>query len=117
MERLITLVQAKAHLGITTPPGDVDDPMLQLKVDAAQMVILNYVGRTAYGLGVAALWTDPDETPADVQHAALIMFAEFFRFRGDDPDFASDRPIRNPDQDLPPVVLGLLRRYGDPVLQ
>ena len=117
MERLITLAQAKAHLGITTPQGDVDDPTLQQKVDAAQMVILNYVGRTAHGIALAALWTDPDETPADVRQCTLIMVAEFFRFRGDDPDFASDRPQRWADSDLPPVVLGMLRRYGDPVLQ
>ena len=117
MERLITLVQAKAHMGITTPPGDVDDPMLQLKADAAQMFVLNYVGRTAYGLALAQLWTDPLETPPDVQHATLIMFAEFHRFRGDDPDFASDRPIRAVGSDAPPVVEGLLRRYGDPVLR
>lgn len=117
MERLITLEQAKAQLGITTPPGHVDDPMLQLKADAAQLFVLNYVSRTAHGLAVAALWTDPAETPADVQHATLIMFAEFFRFRGDDPDFASDRPIRAADADAPPSVIGLLRRYGDPVLQ
>ena len=117
MERLITLSDAKGHMGITTLPGDVDDPMLQLKLDGAQMFVLNYVGRTAYGLGLAMLWTDPDETPADVKHAVLIMFAEFLRFRGDDPDFASDRPQRWADSDAPPVVIGLLRRYGDPVLQ
>lgn len=117
MERLITLAIGKQHLGILTPPGHVDDPILQLKLDAAQMVILNYVGRTAVGLALTVLWTDPDETPADVQAATLIIFAELYRFRGDDPDFASDRAQRWADTDLPPVVLGLLRRYGDPVLQ
>ena len=71
MERLITLAQAKAHLGITTPDGHVDDPMLQLKADAAQLFVLNYVGRTATGIALVATWTDPVETPADVQHAAL----------------------------------------------
>ena len=117
MERLITLDEAKAHFGITTPPGHIDDPMLQLKVDAAQMFVINYVARTAYGIALAATWETPDDTPADVKAATLIMFAELHRFRGDDADFASERPTRWADTDAPPVVLGLLRRYGDPVLQ
>lgn len=117
MERLATLEQAKAHLGITTPAGHVDDPNLQQKLDAAQVVILNYVGRTAYGAQVAAVWETPEDTPPDVTLCALVMCAEFWRFRGDDPDFASDRPQRWADSDLPPVVIGILRRYGDPVLQ
>jgi hypothetical protein len=117
MERLITLDEGKAHLGITTPPGHVDDPMLQLKLDAAQLFVMNYVGRTATGAALVLTWEQPDDTPADVKAAALIMFAEFVRFRGDDPDFASDRPQRWADADAPPVVIGLLRRYGDLVLQ
>ena len=112
MERLVTLEQGKAHLGITTPPGHVDDPNLQLKLDGAQLWVLNYVGRTAPGLTLADSWMDPDTTPADAQAAALIMFAEFWRYRGDD----TDGPQRWADTDAPPVVLGLLRRYGGPVL-
>jgi hypothetical protein len=117
MERLATLVEAKGHLGIVTPPGHVDDPPLQLKLDAAQLVILNYVGRTTAGAAVVVTWDTPETTPADAKAATLVVFAELTRFRGDDPDFAADRPQRWPDTDLSPVVIGLLRRYCDPVLQ
>jgi gp6-like head-tail connector protein len=117
MERLITLSEGKAHLGITTPPGHVDDPALQLKLDAAQLFVVNYVGRTAARAEQVAAWDTPDATPADVKHATLVMFAEFFRFRGDDADFASERAQRAPGEDAPAVVVGLLRRYCDPVLQ
>lgn len=113
MERLATLVAFKAHLGITTPPGHADDPLLQQKLDAAQSVILTYVGRTAHGVTVVAEWIDPDTTPADVREATLFQGAELWRFRGDD----DTGPRRWDDQDLHPVVLGLLRRHGDPVLQ
>ena len=112
MERLVTLQQGKDHLGITTPAGHVDDPNLELKLDGAQLFVLNYVGRTTRGKAVVATWTDPTTTPADAQAAALILFAEFWRYRGDD----TDGPQRWADTDAPPVVLGLLRRYGGPVL-
>ena len=109
---LVTLDEGKAHLGITTPPLHVDDPMLQLKLDAAQQFVAHYVGRTAAGLALVATWTGPDATPFEIKAAILILFAEFWRFRGDDPD----GPQRWADTDAPPVVLGLLRRYGGPVL-
>jgi hypothetical protein len=113
VERLTTLVAFKAHLGITTPPGHVDDPLLQQKLDAAQQVILTYVGRTAYGATVVAAWVDPTTTPPDVQEYTRFQGAEFWRFRGDD----EIGPRRGDDTDLHPIVLGGLRRYGDPVLQ
>jgi hypothetical protein len=113
MERLTTLAAFKAHLGITTPPGHVDDPLLQQKLDAAQQVILTYVGRTAAGATVVAAWLNPTTTPADVQEYTLFQGAEFWRFRGDD----DTGPRRWDDADLHPIVLGGLRRYGGPVLQ
>ena len=114
IERFVTLEQAKAHLGITTPPGHVDDPRLQLQLDGAQFWVLGYVGRTVAGQTIVATWVDPLTTPADVQAAVLILVAEFWRFRGDDLEDAG--PPRCKDTDAPPVVLGLLRRYGGPVL-
>lgn len=112
MERLVTLAQGKAHLGITTPAGHVDDGKLQDELDAAQLWVVNYVGRTAAGVTLVDTWIDPATTPADARAAALILFAEFWRYRGDD----TDGPQRWTDTDGPPVVLGLLRRYGGPVL-
>ena len=112
MERLTTLERFKAHLGITTPAEHVDDPLLQQKLDAAQQVILNYVGRTAAGQALAADWTDPAATPTDVQEYVLFQASEFWRFRGDD----EIGPRRWDDSDLHPVIVGGLRRYGGPVL-
>jgi hypothetical protein len=114
MASVVTLVQGKAHLRITTPPGHIDDPDLQLKLDAAEGFVRRYVGRTATGQTVVATWTTPATMPPDAQAAVLLMLAELWRFRGD--DLEGHGAPRWMDQDAPPVVTGLLRRFCDPVL-
>jgi hypothetical protein len=114
MAALVTLAQAKAHLRLTTPPGDVDDPDVQLKLDAAEAFVRRYVGRSAAGQAVVDTWTTLETMDVDAQAAVLILLAEFWRFRGD--DLAGQGPPRWMDQDAPPVVIGLLRRFGDPVI-
>lgn len=78
---LVTLTQAKAHLRITLPaldPGDVD---LQLKLDQAEAIILNYLGT-----GADAAWVSPATVPGVVSAAILLMLAHLFEHRGDDQD-------------------------------
>jgi len=61
---LVTLQEGKDHLRLTTPAGDAGDPDLQLKLDAAEAIIVDY-------LKVA----DPTVFTADriVQQAILLQ--------------------------------------------
>jgi hypothetical protein len=113
---MVTLAQAKAHLGITTPDGHVDDANLQLKLNGAEAAIRRFVGRSAHGQTYVERWTDPAVTDPDAQAAVLLQFAELWRFRGDDPGSSTYAPARVGDGDLSPVVLGLLRRFSHSVL-
>jgi hypothetical protein len=113
---LVTLQQAKDHLRLTTPEGHPTDGDLTLKVNAAEGAILNWLQKSAAGVTASAPWVDPDSTPPNVQAAVLLLVAEFWRFRGDDVGGALYSQARDPGEDLPRVVIGLLRRYTDPVL-
>jgi hypothetical protein len=98
---MVTLQQAKDHMGITTAPGDLSDAMLQLKLDAAEAIVLNYIKNDA-----------PDPSPL-LLAAILLQFGELHRFRGDDVE--GQGPAQT-DGDLSPVVTNILRRYRDPAL-
>jgi len=78
----VTLVQAKAHLRITLPPGDPGDLDLQLKLDQAEAIILEYLDTWA-----DPLWVSPATTPGPVTAAILILLANLFENRGDDESF------------------------------
>jgi hypothetical protein len=112
----VTLATAKGHLRILTPEGHVDDPVVQLKLDGAEAAILTYVGKETRGAALVAEWIDPAATPADVVAAILWQLGELCRFRGDDPGSPVYSPGRDPNTDLSPVVIGLLRRYATPVI-
>jgi hypothetical protein len=112
----VTLATAKGHLRITTPDGHVDDPAVQLKLDAAETMILGYVGKESRGAALVATWIDPASTPADVVAAILWQLGELWRFRGDDPGSPVYAPGRDAQTDFSPVVIGLLRRYATPVI-
>jgi hypothetical protein len=114
--QFVTLQQAKDHLRLTTPEGHVDDPDLQLKLDAAEAAILRFIARTAAGSALVDGWLDDADAPADLVHLVLVQCGEFWRFRGDDPGAINYSPTRNAGEDFSPVVLGLLRRFGDPVI-
>lgn len=75
---LVSLTQAKAHLRITLPaldPGDVD---IQLKLDQAEAIILDYLAEFA-----DAAWVSPATTPGPVSASILLMLARLFEHRGD----------------------------------
>ena len=93
---LVTLTQAKDHLRITTPaldPGDVD---LQLKLDQAEAIILDYLQP------VDALWVSPETVPLVVTAAILLMLARLYEHRGD---------AEKEDADLWLAIDRLLVRY------
>jgi hypothetical protein len=111
--QLVTLQQAKDHLNITTPAGDPDDADLTLKLAAAEALVLDYCGSTAYWRDITATWTSAT-VPMQVQAAILFQCADLFRFRGD--DTRTDQPDRTDGYDLSQAVRDLLRRLRDPVV-
>jgi len=99
---LVTLTQAKAHLRITMPDGDPGDADLQLKLDQAEGVILNYLKGAS---GQAADWIDPTTTPGPVSAAILLMLGRLYEQRGDDEEN---------DERLWTAIDRLLARYHTP---
>ena len=76
---LVTLVQAKGHLRITLPaldPGDLD---LQLKLDQAEAIILDYLDTS-----VDPTWVSPATAPGPVTASILLALGDLFEHRGDD---------------------------------
>lgn len=113
---LVDKATAKQHLRLTVADGSPQDAELEHKLRAAEDIIIDYVSRNEPGATAAATWTTPDATPPRAQEAVLMMVAEFWRFHGDDVGAAIYSAGRNANEDLPPVVMGLLRRFTDPVL-
>lgn len=114
---LVTLPEVKDHLRIPVIVGDPGDPDLTQKLDAAEATILDYIGTTAYWRDVVATWTDPTapvDPPAFVRSAILLQVGELWRFRGD--DLESESPARDPNDELSPAIVALLRRTRDPVI-
>lgn len=76
---LVTLIQAKAHLRITLPaldPGDVD---IQLKLDQAEAIILEYLDTSA-----DPTWVDPTTAPGPVSASILLALTDLYEHRGED---------------------------------
>ena len=103
MADLVTLAELKAHLRLSTPEGDPEDPDLQAKLDAAEQTVLDYLKQ-------------PDATvfegDASVRAAVLIQAGLLYRFRGDD-EIATGRSAEG---ELNPTVVALLYRKRDPAL-
>lgn len=105
---LVTLAEGKAHLRLTTPPGDPGDADLTAKLAAAEAVILGYIGTTPEYRTIAEAWTAGD-VPLEVKQAILLQLGELYRFRGDDlPDESAPRDVAWGD--LSPAIVSLLRR-------
>ena len=114
--QFVTLAQAKTHLRIATAPGHPDDADVQEKLDAAEAAILRYVARSPAGAALVEQYIDDLDAPADLRAAVLLQLGELWRFHGDDPGAPATMPARDPSADFQPAILGLLRRFTDPVL-
>jgi hypothetical protein len=98
---LVTLQTAKDHLQIPTmPPGDPDEADVQLKLDQAEGIILDYLAERA-----DPAWVSPATAPPNVTAAILKVLTGLYRDRGDNEEMAEKRwaEIRN-----------LLQRFRDP---
>jgi hypothetical protein len=94
--QLVTIQQAKDHLQIPTMPvGDPDEADLQLKLDQAEAIILDYLADRA-----DPTWVDPTTTPGPVTSAILLMLGGLYRHRGD---------VAATDEDLWAAVERVLR--------
>jgi hypothetical protein len=83
---LVTLTQAKAHLRITLPaldPGDLD---LQLKLDQAEAIILDYLDTAA-----DPTWVSPATAPGPVTASILLALCDLVEHRGDDTTTVSEK--------------------------
>ena len=101
---LVTLTQAKTHLHITMPAGDPGDADIQLKLDQAEAIILDYL-KGANGAAIG--WIDPTTVPLPVTAAILLMLTRLYEQRGDDEE---------KDETLWKAVDRLLKRFRDPAL-
>jgi hypothetical protein len=112
MADLVTIEQAWRHLRLTFEIGESpisdEEADLQLKLDAAEGIVLDYLGNTS-----PPLWEDENDVPPLVAAAILLQLGELWEFRGDQRD--GQGPAQTPG-DLSPVVTNLLRRYRDPAL-
>lgn len=95
---LVTLAQAKTHLRIT---GATDDTDIQLKLDQAEAIILDYLKRP-----VPETWDDTT-VPGPVTAAILLMTARLFEHRGD---------LEDEDAMLWLAIERLLVRLRDPAI-
>lgn len=116
MATLVSKATAKQHLRLTVADGHPLDLELDQKLAAAEAAVVDYVSRNEPGRTTVQDWTDPTSTPANVQSAVLLVLGELWRFHGDDPGGAGTSPAREASSDFQPAVLGLLRRFTDPVI-
>ena len=95
---LVSLVQAKQHLRITSYDSDND---VMLKVIQASDIVIDYLKSQA-----DPAWTE-DTVPGPVQAAVLLVLAHLHENRGD--DMANDERLWE-------AVGRLLMRFRDPAL-
>lgn len=97
-------------------PPTPEDADLQLKIDHATEIVIDYIARPTDAAWMAeiAAW-DEGSVPGSIQAAILMQLGELWRYRGDD---ASSEQPPTPDagNDLSPGVKNLLKRFRDSVL-
>lgn len=124
MALIVSLAQLQRHLrldvGQSSPLTD-DEADLELKLYAAQEIILGYIARpddtnwsSLIEMWVEGLVTSPStEVPRQIIAAILMQAAELWGFRGDD----LEQPKREAPGDLSPTIKALLYRFRDPALR
>lgn len=116
---------ARRHLRLaeTSPTGSpigspvtAEDQDLQLKIDHATEIVLDYIARPADADWTAEMsaWDD-GSVPGSIQAAILMQLGELWRYRGDDAASEQGSTLSTGD-DLSPMVKNLLKRFRDSVL-
>jgi hypothetical protein len=117
---LITTQQAIDHLRLPLAigsPGQLLDSSqardLNMKIAQASALVLDYI---KVSLTSPPDWdAEANNVPLVIQCATLVLLAELWRFRGDDPASVNDAP-QYPDGQLSPQVTNYLRRWRDPAM-
>lgn len=112
---LVTIEQASDHLRRDTEDDNAD---LQLKITAASMAVLDYLGEQADFLDSAGdvpqdSSGNPTGVPEVVQQATLLLVGEMYENRSGDQSAEIDSKYGYGY--LPPSVIALLYRRRDPV--
>jgi hypothetical protein len=102
MADLVTLAQAKAHLGIAAALTD-NDVDVALKVSQASQTVLNYL---KFKDGEDPDWTS-ETVPGDIQAAMLLMLTHLYENRGSD---------MKADEAVWQAIRRLCERHRDPAL-
>ena len=100
-DSLVTLVQAKAQLRVTSTHEDAD---ITVKAGDATAIIIDYLKRSDHG------WT-VDTVPGHVREAILLQLTWIWTHRGDE-----QMPDLSAHDGLAPGVKGVLMRQRDPAL-
>jgi hypothetical protein len=116
----VTLAQLQAHLRLpvgVSSPATAAEADLQLKLDAAEALVLQYIARPtdADWTATMAAWDGGSPAvavPATIQAAILLQAGELYGFRGDDLETVK----REAPGDLAPGIKALLYRFRDPAL-
>lgn len=95
---LVTLAMAKTHLRIT---GTTDDADVQLKLDQAEAIILDWIKKPD------PAWVSPETAPGPVTAMILLMLTRLYEHRGD---------LEETDADLWQAIERLGIRFRDPAL-
>jgi hypothetical protein len=114
VKRLVSLADAKLHL--RADGSDHEDSDILLKIGAASLAVLRYIGANAdtfldsYGDVPVDSEGDPVGVPEDVAAAVLILLGDLYRNR--DGENASEYEFGT----LPRVVVSLLYPWRTPTL-
>jgi hypothetical protein len=115
MAALVTTAQAHAHLRLpfvlNASPADPRQADLELKVNQAEVTILDYCNSTAYWRAITPTWlltaSPVGSPPAFVTAAVLLLLGHLWDHRGDD---------MVPDDKVWEAIGRLLARSRDPVV-
>ena len=107
MAGLIPLATAKTHLRIT---DDLHDADVQLKLDQAEAVILDYLKLKQTGEPRPDWPWMPTTLPKPVEAAMLIMLTFLYEARGDEPE------AKAKSEDVWKTVDDLVIRFRDPAI-
>jgi hypothetical protein len=99
----VTLDDAKRHLHLVLTAGSDEELDLQVKLGAAEAIILDYIKAT----------TNPPPSDAVIQAAILIELGELWGLRGDNLETQLRQAA---DGYLIPLLTAILHRKRDPAL-
>lgn len=106
---LVTVDEAIEHLRLDPLGEDETNPDLELKIGAASLAIIKYLGEGADFIDDEGEYA-PEDVPEDIKAACLLLTGYLYRLRDEDRDNEFARGY------LPRPVMSLLYPYRIPTL-